>query len=241
MENRSAPLYRVVAHKMGERIASREYPPGSPLPTEPLLGQEFGVSRITIRQALGLLKRQGLLYSRSGVGTLVRREGPPPGRMRMTGSLVDLINYGAQTEYTPVDRALVSPPRDIAKLLGLLPTGMAFRFRGLRSRPSEPPFGFEEVYIPEHLGGRIDNAALGGRTFFSMLEENNRMQITGAHQVITAVAVPATARRHLGIRDRAPALRVTRSYQVADGRTVQVAISHYIPARFEYIMTLYRE
>jgi GntR family transcriptional regulator len=241
METPGRPLYRVVARALEERIARHEYKPGASLPAEPALGQEFGVSRITVRQALALLKRQGLLYSKSGVGTLVRSDPSPPGRMRMTGSLVDLVNYGAETNYTPIDRVLIRPSPAIAKILGGFPADRWFRFRGLRSRSGEPAFGFEEVYISEHLGQRIDNATLGGRTLFSLLEEINGIQIVDAQQVITAVLAPADVSRYLRIHTRSPVLRVTRNYQIAGGRTVELAFSHYVPSRFEYVMTLYRE
>ena len=58
------PLYRALAERIESRIAAGNYAVGSQLPTEPELEREFGVSRITIRQALGLLKRRGLLASR---------------------------------------------------------------------------------------------------------------------------------------------------------------------------------
>ena len=94
------PLYRRVGRKIEERILSGAYRRGTTLPSESVLEREFGVSRVTVRQALSLLKHRGLLYSRSGLGTVVRAGGPAPSTMRMTGSLADLINYGAETDYS---------------------------------------------------------------------------------------------------------------------------------------------
>jgi len=241
MPNPNAPLYRLVAANIEARIAAGTYPPGAALPPEPSLEKEFNVSRITIRQALGLLKRRGLLYSRSGVGTLVRPPGPNPHAVRITGSLMDLIAYGAETEYSAVDRALTLPPRAVAEALELPRTTPVLRFCGVRGRPEAPQFAFEEVYIPEPLGRTLDNATLSGRTLFSLLEEVNGLQIVEAQQVITAVPAPKPLSEHLGVRPRSPVLRVTRSYKVADGRTVEVAVSHYDPSKFQYTMTLYRE
>ncbi len=59
--------------------------------------------------------------------------------------------------------------------------------------------------------------------------------------ILTAVAAPAVVAAHLRLRPRSPVLRVTRSYRLGDGRTVEVAVSHYDPAKFEYAMALYRE
>lgn len=59
--------------------------------------------------------------------------------------------------------------------------------------------------------------------------------------MITAVLVPPAITRFLQIRPRSPVPRVARHYELADGQAVEVAVSHYLPSRFEYVMTLYRE
>src|SRR5579859_5360591 len=157
------PLYRSLATRLERRIADGRYPVGSQLPPEPVLEQEFGVSRITIRQALSMLKRRGLVTSRSGLGTVVRSGAADSKSMTVSGSIRDLIYYAAGTRYTPLGRTLMLPPPHIGALLDLPAKAKAFRFRGTRSRPHGGPFGLEEVYIPESLGGRLDNADLGGR------------------------------------------------------------------------------
>lgn len=235
------PLYRVIARRIETRISAGEYAPGASLPTELALEREFGVSRITIRQALGLLKRRGLLYSRSGVGTLVRPDGPYPHSMRITGSLLDLRNYGAETEYTPVDRMVIVAPRSVAEALGLRQGARVFRFRGVRSQLQAKAFGFEEIYLPEPLGQKLNNVELGGRAVFSFLKEVAGVEIVEARQVITAALAPVVVSKHLKIPSGSPVLRVTRSYALGDGRTVEVAVSHYNVSKFQYAMTLYRE
>lgn len=236
------PRYRIIAQQIEDRIVSGRYPPGSALPPEPALEREFGVSRITVRQALDVLKRRGLLYSRSGVGTLVRTDGLQATSVKMTGSLTDLINYGAETSYIPLDRRLVVPPTAVAEALGLRGKRVpVLSFRGIRTRRRGAPFGFEEVYIPESLGVSLDNRRPGWQTLFSLLEEAHGFEIVEASQVITAVAAPVIVTRHLALRPRAPVLRVTRTYKTAAGRNVEVAVSHYDPSKFQYLMTLYRD
>ncbi len=236
------PLYRLIASRIEARIASGDYSPGTALPPEPALEREFGVSRITVRQALGLLKRRGLLYSRSGVGTLVRPDAASSNLVRMTGSLSDLIAYGAETSYAPVDRRVVVPPAAVARMLGLPARGArVVCFRGVRSRPGAPRFGFEEVYIPEPLGRALDNRRAGWPTLFRLLEEAHGFEVVEARQIITAVPAPAAVGRHLRVRPRCPTLRVTRIYRASNGQTVEVAVTHYNASKFEYVMTLYRE
>lgn len=233
------PFYRNIAHQIEARIAAGDYASGTSLPSEARLEQEFHVSRITIRQALGLLKRRGILYSRSGAGTHVRPSISDPASMRMTGSLEDLSYYAAETAYQAIDRRLVVPPSEIAATLQTSEDEYVLCFCGIRSRGDTAKIAFEEIYVSEPLGRAIDNADLGNRTLFGIIEEVNCLAITEARQTITAVAVPAAVARHLGIPRRTPMLQVTRAYMVANGQAVEVAVSYYNAAMFQYVMTLF--
>lgn len=65
------PLYMQVKDSLEKRIVSGVYPKGSKLPSEKMLCEEFGVSRITVRQALDLLESVGLTTPVHGKGTFV--------------------------------------------------------------------------------------------------------------------------------------------------------------------------
>ncbi|MER5353244.1 GntR family transcriptional regulator [Kitasatospora sp. NPDC002551] len=75
------PLYRRLARQLQERIDAGAYPAGSRLPSEPELSAEFGVNRLTVRQAVAELERAAVLEIRRGVGTFVR---PPAVRVSIT-------------------------------------------------------------------------------------------------------------------------------------------------------------
>jgi len=232
------PLYRSLASKLEQRIQEGDYPIGSQLPPEPALEQEFGVSRITVRQALSILKRRGLLASKSGMGTVVRSGGASSKSMTVSGSIRDLLYYAAGTRYVSLGRHLVVPPGPISRGLSLPPKSKVFCFRGTRSRARGGAFGLEEVYIPEHLGQGLSNTRLGDRTLFSMLEEANGLKIAEAVQVITAVPASRAVASELDVAERAPLLKATRSYRLSDGHTVEIAVSFYNVALFEYSMKL---
>ncbi|GDW95497.1 GntR family transcriptional regulator [Escherichia coli] len=68
------PLYRQIADRIREQITCGELKPGDALPTESALQTEFGVSRVTVRQALRQLVEQQILESIQGSGTYVKEE-----------------------------------------------------------------------------------------------------------------------------------------------------------------------
>ena len=70
------PRYRRIASDLRSAIERGEYPPGSRLPGENVLMQDYGVARMTARQALAVLITEGLAVSRKGAGVFVRTFRP---------------------------------------------------------------------------------------------------------------------------------------------------------------------
>jgi GntR family transcriptional regulator len=70
-------LYRNIANQLQDRINAGEWPPGQRMPTESALAAEFGVNRLTIRQALAQLRQIGAIDIRQGSGTYVSVPPPP--------------------------------------------------------------------------------------------------------------------------------------------------------------------
>ena len=235
-------MYRALADQIEKRIIDQCYRVGSQLPPEPVLEREFHVSRTTIRQALGLLKRRGMLTSRSGLGTVVMSNGADRTSMSVSGSVRDLRYYAAGTRYSAIDRKAVVPTSTVRAALDLAPPERVICFRGLRSRAqgktAERPFAAEEINIPESLSRDIDNEKLGADTLFGRLERAHNITISEVEQTITAVAAPAAVARWLAIRPGVPMLKAIRVYRLASDRAVEYATTYYDATRFEYAMKL---
>lgn len=71
--NKKAARYAIAYNKILKMIKDGLYPEGSKLPTEPLLAEQLGISRSTLRQALGLLQEDGILEAKKGIGNFVRK------------------------------------------------------------------------------------------------------------------------------------------------------------------------
>lgn len=68
----SGPDYQRIADDLLNKIRSGEYPVGAPIPSTPRLEQEYGVSKTPVRQAVDLLRREGVLAGQSGKAVYVR-------------------------------------------------------------------------------------------------------------------------------------------------------------------------
>jgi GntR family transcriptional regulator len=65
------PRYHQIKENISQLLEDGQLQPGDPLPGENELSERYGVSRLTVRQALGDLVKEGLLVRRQGVGTFV--------------------------------------------------------------------------------------------------------------------------------------------------------------------------
>ena len=85
------PRYRAVAAALDEAIASGEHAVGTTLPPEKTLCEIFGVSRHTIRDAIALIERDGLVSRRQGSGTTVCDATPDMRYVQSIDSLDEIL------------------------------------------------------------------------------------------------------------------------------------------------------
>ncbi|MGH3750476.1 MAG: GntR family transcriptional regulator, partial [Micromonosporaceae bacterium] len=95
--------YRALADDLKRQIESGELAPGALLPSEAALEQETGMSRITIRQAIKHLRRQGLVETVRGSGTTVREPRPAP-RLGRSRYLADADPHSSENSFTGEQR-----------------------------------------------------------------------------------------------------------------------------------------
>lgn len=149
------PKYAQLMVELQRRIESGQYPPGSQMPSEHQLVQEFGVSRPTVVAALRVLKDEGWVEARQGKGRYVR--GRPvlaglaqarAGGSRLTGPESDLPG-----EIVTV--GVVTAPNRIAGLLGLDPSSRVFLRRRLIARDGAPS-ELLSLWVPLELSEGTD-------------------------------------------------------------------------------------
>ncbi|MBT2291065.1 GntR family transcriptional regulator [Paenibacillus albidus] len=73
LTRKKGPLYQQIKKILKDRILHGVYPLGTSIPSEPLLEQEFNVSKMTVRNAVQELSQEGYVEKRSGIGTIVKR------------------------------------------------------------------------------------------------------------------------------------------------------------------------
>lgn len=211
------PKYLAIYRVLADRIADGRYPADAPLPAQRELVEEFDVSLMTVRQAIQALEADGLLETRHGVGTFVRRPAFAYGLTGLRSLSQDLVEQGIELETEVLDARLAVPPAEVGARLGVAEGGRVLAVERLRStRPAAVPLLLQTSYLPEAIGSRIDVAALRDRSLYLLLEELGR-PVREASETIQAVALTAEQARVLRREPGSPALLSCRLSRGEDG------------------------
>lgn len=152
------PEFRQIADHLAEAISSEELRPGDQLPSESQLADQYGVSRLTVRRAMGVLVREeGLVDRVKGRGSFVRVPGPiatfrSSSRFRSTTSPLTM-DRGPQAQQVVHDIAEVAAPDDVAEALELKPGETVFvRRRWVMLQDKEQtPMQLADSFVPLDL------------------------------------------------------------------------------------------
>ena len=131
--NLPIPLYYQLAEQLREQIQLGDLPPGVQLPSERELSEQFGISRMTVRQAISYLTEQGLLDPRIGVGTFVAEPKFDPDMLHLLGFTEEMMQRGNEMTASQVlENSLCVPPVSVAQHLQLSPGGKTVKIVRLR-------------------------------------------------------------------------------------------------------------
>ena len=157
--------YRQIADDLRHRIVSGEWAAGQVLPSEAALGVEHGVSRVTIRKALEVLRSEGLVDSRQGFGWLVAAETLPQPLASLVTIEQQLEASGRSSVRRVLDFRFVDAPPPVAAKLG----NRVLEVRRLNLADGEP-FARVTVWCREDLGESLSKADVERASFYELLD-----------------------------------------------------------------------
>jgi GntR family transcriptional regulator len=230
------PLHSQVRDSLTQRIASGQWPPGSRLPGEMELCSLFGVSRITIRQALQVLEADGLIERQRGRGTTVKAR---PFEQRLSGMYSfseELQRIGAKPTSTVLGFALESASDVVASRLAIAPGAPVLAVKRLRLAVQEP-FAVECSYIPAALAGDFSREDVEQHGLYGALQHSAGITPQRAEETFGAEALPPQHAALLQVKKNAPAMLVER-VAVWEGVAVEYCVSWIRADKFRFKVTL---
>lgn len=213
------PRYHQIAQTLRERISTSRQAPGERLDNQRSLAREFGVTLMTLRQALDLLERDGLIARRHGLGTFVARPAIDYDILQLRALAGDLSALGEDVATRFLRSHFAAADRRVAEALGLAEEAQVFVLERLRLVDGEP-MSFQASYLPAALGAEVSRADLAVTPLRQVLTFKLGIEIAAARETVSAVPLERRAAHELGCRPGIAAFRSDRVSVSADGTRI---------------------
>ncbi|MHB1610894.1 MAG: GntR family transcriptional regulator [Sulfobacillus sp.] len=205
---RGMPLYLQLKRLIKAQIQDGRLAPGDRVPSERELSDQFGMSRMTARQALIELVREGLLYREQGRGTFVAVRKVSQGLLTVTSFTEDMHSRGIVPSSVILSLTTEAPSLPDRERLRLDLGHQMVRVRRLRLGDGRP-MALEEASLPQSLVEGIEEHDLSRGSLYEFLK-SRQIELQGAHQTLEAILADEEQAMLLAVPQGAPLLLLER-------------------------------
>ncbi|MFE8940457.1 MULTISPECIES: GntR family transcriptional regulator [unclassified Streptomyces] len=235
--NRKLPLWYQVSQSLRASILGRTSDASLRLPTEEQLAAHYGVSVLTMRQALKELEEEGLISRHRRRGTFIEPGARRSTPRRLLGSIDAIVAQQSGERTTVLGHGTEPVPGELAEYFPDLPEVVAYRRLRSDGESGEPTNWAENAVLPE-LAAAIDPADLERWPMTKVLRDVVGVRISRITDTVEArLADPETAGL-LQVPLLSPILHYTGVTYDEDGRVVDVARIRYRGDRFSFTVTV---
>jgi GntR family transcriptional regulator len=229
-------LWRQLKLIMRDRVLG-DMQPGERLPTEAELCAAYGVSRITVRQALNSLVSEGMLVRTPGRGTYVA-EPQATERIRLDTPLAGLFAEGHPEQRVQVtSREVLYPDRRLQQVLVVEPDALLHKVRRLVLEHDEP-VAYEVHYAPDRLAPGFSQSDVDDVDVADLLARRHRLERSRTDYLVQAAAADHWRAVWLKLTVGTPVLLAEATALLSDGTPFYYARSFLRGDRFRLRLSL---
>lgn len=236
---RVEPLYLQVARDIRGMIRSGELPVGSSIGSQAVLMKRHSVSRVTLRHAIRLLEREGLLVTHQGKGSYVTSAGVS----QELGSLLSLAEIveaqGLTHEVRIADYKWVMPPEPVARFFGNTAESPVLRIKR-QHIVSGLPIALAVIYVPAEVGVGLSRPDFEKNSLYSLMETKLSIRLGQAVQWIRAMKAEGQTASLLNVAPGWPLLVAERQTCSDDGKPIEHITFFYRSDCYQFTVTLQR-
>jgi GntR family transcriptional regulator len=224
-----------VEEELAGRIAAGSLQAGDRLPAERELAREFGVGRVTIREALGSLIRRGLVIrSDNGDAFVSRPKVEHDLRGAVTGFTEQMEQLGLEPRAKVLTSMVLVPPTRVCEALGMERGDRALKIERVRYA-SRLALTLEETWLPDALFPELAGLSLTGSIYTLMRDCYARGPVRAVER-LEAVAASAPEGKLLHIPIGAPLMLVERTSYDANDVPVEYARDRHRGDRARFLV-----
>lgn len=230
----ASPVYIQIHNQIKQEIENGKWQVGAKIPAERELALSFGVSRMTLRQAIQTLVDEGILERHVGSGTFVANRKVQE-KMSGVTSFTDLmIAAGKVPSSKTISYHITTPSESETELLELKPDVKVLRMERIRYG-SGVPICFEIATVPANLINNFSKEEIT-TSLYKALEKKANLFPGRAIQTVSAMSASERIAEYLGIKRGAALLRLRQLSYLQDGRPFEYVHTQYVGDRFEFVL-----
>lgn len=216
-------------------IESSALAQGATLPSERELCRQFGVSRMTLRQALDVLERNELIRSERGRGTFVQAPRIEKSQQEFRSFSEEMACRGAAVRSRLIDLRVCAPEPKAQEFFGISREARVFQIERIRLA-DDVPMTLETVQIPVALCPDLARFDFGNDSLYRILEQEYGIRLVRSVEEIGAVAASARVRALLGLQRSTPLLEIHRRAYAAGDEPIEYTCSRIRGDRYRAVV-----
>jgi len=233
------PLYYQLKQRVRNEIERGVYRSGDRLPSETEMIQRYGVSRITVRQALSELESEGIVVRRHGRGSYVAERNIEQDLVRLTDFVEDMEVAGLAPSSQVLSFKREAATTGSANALGVAVGEDVLRIDRLRLA-DERPIAYDITWLPLRFGLLLSEAELRHSTIYHILETRYNIPVEMGVFHITASVASAEQAHLLHVALGTGLLLIRRVSYTTGDVPIYVQDRYYRTDRVSYRATLRR-
>jgi GntR family transcriptional regulator len=232
----NAPKYQSVHDAI--LVSIDGLPAGSAMPTERELCSTYGVSRATVRQALGQLEIEQRIFRRQGKGTFVARPKIEQS-LELMSHTEGMRSRGISPSSKLIDVRRIPAGIDVGLQLDLSPKAEVLRIERLRLADGEP-IALEVLFLNADRFDGITSALGDNASLYQLLSSNYGVELASAEETIEAVVAEGREAGLLKCQPGMPLLMLSRRTLDTNGQITEFVRSLYRGDRYRFQTGLQR-
>ncbi|MCX5719180.1 MAG: GntR family transcriptional regulator [Nitrospirae bacterium] len=213
-------LYVQIYSIIKEKIENGDWPSGKQIPIEDELCKTYDVSKVTVREAISELVREGYLKRQQGKGTFVTYSIRNSGLAMKTRLTEDMFGEGVKVQKELLVKGIREPSEEIKTYLKAEDDVYYLLCKGV---VEDEPAYIEELYIPLVLFPGIEGEVICPTSLYDLIQEKAIRKISKVVQTIEVTKIKGDAADILKVKEGTPALLIHRLFIGHDKDTIAYA------------------
>jgi GntR family transcriptional regulator len=245
---RKQPLSRVIGEQLRTLLQQGTLEPGAQLPPEPEMAEALGVSRMTLRQALNILEREGTIVRHQGVGTFLTAQPLLPNRLDLNlGVTENIKSMGLEPGVGDINFKVISADEQWAGHLDIPIGTQVVDLWRTRTANGKPVVVTRDLFPLSFLGrarDRVTEEEFGRLLYqdlslYTVFEDRLGLFVDYGVARIKPQLADARLAQLLGVAEGSALMYIEQIDYDSDGQALLVSYEYHVPDVYEF--TVYRK